>query len=218
MNNIIGILASIIFVGLILFIATLAEKKDILSGEGSRKFIHIILGNWWLLAMFFYDNAIWAAIVPFLFVIINYISYKKGLISAMERDGSIEDLGTVYYAISLFILSLWTFGIERPYIGAIGILVMGYGDGFAAIIGSKHGHHKFTILRKSKSIEGSFCVFIITFIISMFIMPIIGHPVSILNSIILSIIATLIEALTPFGMDNLSLPLTISYVYYTMIS
>jgi len=47
--NFIGILASIIFVFLIIGISGLLEKKKILSKESSRKFVHIGVSNWWIL-------------------------------------------------------------------------------------------------------------------------------------------------------------------------
>ena len=100
--------------------------------EASRKFIHIMLSNWWIIAIVFFDNMWWAALLPAIFVIINYVSFKTNLIKVMERDeGDVnkDSLGTVYYAISLLVLALITFGpVNNPLIGLCGILVMGYGD------------------------------------------------------------------------------------------
>lgn len=218
MNNLLGIITSIIFVIGILAVASILEKKKIIQGEGSRKLIHITLCNWWFVAMIFFDKGIWAAIVPLLFVIINYISYKKQLIPAMERGGGKEDLGTVYYALSLLILGVWTFSIHKPYIGAIGILTMGYGDGLAALIGQKYGKIKYQIHGKIKSIEGSIMVFISTIVITMCIIPLIGQPVKLSMGITLALIATLLEALTPWGLDNLTLPIGTSLIYALMIA
>src|SRR6056297_376715 len=142
-----GIIVSFAFIFLIIGISTLLTNKRIISGEGSRKFIHIGVANWWIIAMIFFDNPLWASIVPALFILINYISYKKQIFRAMERGKGKGDLGTVYYAISLFILAIITFSEGmNPYVGAMGILVMGYGDGFAAIIGEKFGKHSFTVM------------------------------------------------------------------------
>ena len=115
MKNIIGIVLSYVFIAIIIVAAKFFEKA---GKEASRKFIHIMLSNWWFLAMYFFDNVIWASIVPLSFVIINYISYKKDLIKVMERDAKEKDgLGTVYYALSLFLISIFTFGIiKRPEI------------------------------------------------------------------------------------------------------
>ena len=95
------------------FIIASAKVFEKAGKEASRKYIHIMLSNWWIIAMVFFDNMFWAAATPLLFVIVNYLSYKKGIIKVMERDDKDENkesLGTVYYALSLFILALLTFG------------------------------------------------------------------------------------------------------------
>lgn len=160
-----GILLSYLFVFAIIGLSTIMQKKKLLSGEGSRKMIHILLCNWWILAMMLFKSNIAASIGPLSFVIINYISYKKKLFGAMERGGGKEDLGTVYYAISLLILALVTFSSwSTPVTGAFGILIMGYGDGMAAVIGKRFGRKKIRIWGGEKSLEGSLTMFIISFI------------------------------------------------------
>ena len=100
--DILGIVVSIVFVFLVIGISTLLTKKGVLKDEGARKFIHIGVSNWWILAVFFFTNRWTASIVPALFVVINFLSYRKSLFSAMEREEKEKsDLGTVYYAISL---------------------------------------------------------------------------------------------------------------------
>ncbi len=150
MKNLLGILTSYIFIGIIIMLAKLFEK---FGKEASRKFIHISLANWWFIAMYFFDNAIWASLVPLSFVIINYISYKKNLISVMERESQ-DGLGTVYYALSLLIISIFTFGIiKRPEIGLCSILIMGYADGLAAVIGKRLKSYEYKIGNTKKNIR-----------------------------------------------------------------
>lgn len=215
MNNVFGIIFSIIFVFLIIGVSSILTRFNLLSNEGSRKFIHIGVSNWWIIAMIFFNNNIYASIVPALFVVINYISYKKQVFKAMERDGSKNDLGTVYFALSLLILSLITFkNVEYSYLGALGILIMGYGDGFAAVIGVKYGKNKFKVLGNEKSIEGSLAMFIFSFIVSIVILYIFNPVNIILYSLVLAIISTFLEAFSPYGLDNLAVPLGTSFVYY----
>lgn len=218
LNNIIGILVSILFVFFIIGLSSLLTKFNMLSNEGSRKFIHVGVSNWWIIAMIFFNSNIYAAIVPALFVIINYISYKKQVFKAMERDGSKNDLGTVYFALSLLLLALITFkNSEFSYIGALGILIMGYGDGFAAIIGIKYGKHKFKVLGNSKSLEGSLAMFLFSFMVSLLILYIFNPINMILFSLILALIGTILEAFSPYGLDNLTVPLGTSLLYYLFI-
>ncbi|MCF0147551.1 MAG: phosphatidate cytidylyltransferase [Clostridium sp.] len=218
MNNLMGIIISILFVFLIIGASSSLTKFNLLSNEGSRKFIHIGVSNWWIIAMIFFDNNIYAAIVPALFVIINYISYKKQVFKAMERDGSKNDLGTVYFAVSLLILALITFrNIEYSYIGALGILIMGYGDGLAAVIGVKYGKHTFEVLGNKRSLEGSLAMFIFSFVVSVIILYIFSGTNVFLYSLIIAIVSTGLEALSPYGLDNLTVPLGTSLFYYLLI-
>ena len=156
MNNIFGFIVSILYVGIIIVSAKVFEKA---GKEASRKYIHIMLSNWWIIAMIFFDNMFWAAATPALFVIVNYLSYKKCIIKVMERDDkddNKESLGTVYYALSLFILALITFGpLDNPIIGLCGIFVMGYGDGLAAVIGQAVKSKEIVVKGNKKSLAGS---------------------------------------------------------------
>ena len=53
MRNIYGLIISILDIGLVILISNLFTKA---SKEASRKFIHIMLANWWIIAMIFFDN------------------------------------------------------------------------------------------------------------------------------------------------------------------
>lgn len=217
-TNILGIIISFIFVLSIIGISTILTKRKIISGEASRKFIHIGVCNWWIIAMIYFDNRYYAAIVPALFVVINYISYKYQVIEAMERDGGKKDLGTVYYAISLLILSLFTLGEgNNGYIGALGILTMGYGDGFSAVVGTFKGTKYIPIGKSLKSKEGTFTMLVVTFAVVTLVLGIFtGISIwgVISYAIGLSIVATLLELFTPHGLDNLTVPLGVSFIYY----
>ena len=213
MNNIYGMIFSILYIGTVIFISTLFTKA---GKEASRKFIHIMLSNWWIIAMVFFDNAISAALLPAIFVIVNYLSYKYDIIKSMERDDepkSSRTLGTVYYAISLLVISILTFGIlKNPLLGLVGIAVMGYGDGFAAIAGKGIKSRHFKIFGSDKSLAGSTTMFIISSIIiagGMVYMNIANWPI---KAILTAIVATLLEAISPKGTDNLTVPIITTIV------
>ena len=218
MNNLFGIVVSIIYIGVVIASAKAFEKA---GKEASRKFIHIMLSNWWIIAMIFFKDALVASILPALFIVINYLSYKKGIISVMERDEGEENkesMGTVFYAVSLFILTLITFGpLKNPIVGLCGIFVMGYGDGFAAVIGTFKGTKYTPIGKNLKSKEGTFTMLVATFSVITLILGICTE-ISILEVIlyatVLSIVATLFELFTPHGLDNLTVPLGVSLIYY----
>lgn len=209
--NVLGIIVSYVYIGIIVISAKVFNKK---GTEFSRKFIHIMLGNWWLIAMYFFTN-VWAAMfVPITFVIINYISYKKNIITVMEREEK-DGLGTVYYAISLLILTIVSFGIyKEPLLGLIPNLIMAYGDGFAGIFGKIIKSRKYKINGVKKSYAGSFTMFIVTTLI-------IGGYLLLKNNeifwqtghwslitIMMAYCITLIEAISSKGIDNITVPIS----------
>lgn len=216
MKNIIGIILSYVFIAIIIISAKFFEKA---GKEASRKYIHIMLSNWWFLAMYFFDNAIWASIGPFSFVIINYISYKKNLISVMEREESQKDgLGTVYYALSLLLISIFTFGIiKRPEVGLCAILIMGYGDGLAAIIGRSIKSIPYKIGKTKKTLAGSATMLFISFFIIAIFLCSIQSPLWMLKAVLIAISVTIIEAVSIKGTDNLTVPIFACLLLTTMI-
>ena len=218
MNNLYGIIVSFIFVALIIGASSLLRSCGVISGEGSRKLIHIGVCNWWLIAMMFFNKPIYAAFVPAVFIAVNYLSYKKQLIKAMERNSGTKDLGTVYYAISLFILALITFREGgKPFVGALGILVMGYGDGLAALVGEKLGKRPFGPERNHKTLEGTLAMFLASFLVIFIVVSAYSSFNPFIIGFVLAVYATIAELYTPNGFDNLTVPLGTS-ILYTIIS
>lgn len=214
MNNIIGLIVASIYILVIFLTSKLFEKK---GKEVTRKYIHIMLSNIWFISMAFFDNYIIAAILPMLFVIINSLSYKFNLIKIMEREDKKEGIGTVYYAISLTVLSLVTFYINKPILALPGILIMGYGDGLAAVIGQKVKSKSFNILGSTKSIAGSATMLIVSLIMSILIFSFIGIEYLILKAFLIAIIATILEAISVKGLDNITVPLIITVIVANII-
>jgi len=209
MQNLLGIIVSYVYIGVIIIAAKFFTK---VGEEASRKFIHIMLANWWFIAMYFFTNVVWACIVPISFVVINYISYKKNLISVMERSEQ-DGLGTVYYALSLFLMAIFTFGIiKRPEVGLCASLVMGYGDGLASIVGQSVKSYEYKIGNTKKTIAGSVTMFIISVILLAVFLYSAGSTLWILKSIIIAVIMTIVEAVSIKGTDNLTVPITISII------
>jgi len=210
-RDIFGLLISGIFIAIVLVSSKLFSENK----EASRKYIHVMLANWWIIALVFFDSVYFAAIGPLLFIIINSISYKYNLIKTMERDVSERDgLGTVYYAITLFILVILTYGIfpeykgiYGPLIGLAGVAVMGYGDGFAAIIGKSVKSPSYKIGTTTKTLAGSLTMLAITFIILSGFLVYIKIPYWYFKAAVISLIVTVIEAVSIKGTDNLTVPL-----------
>ena len=210
----IGVLLSFGFVFLVIGVATLFDKLNVFNDEGSRKFIHIGVANWWIVAMLVFapEDYLWAIIPPATFIVLNYLSYRFNLIKSMERDEqSANDLGTVWYAVSLLIVTFiafysasleashWLFHSDALRIGALSILAMGYGDGLSAVLGKHIPSRK---LYGNKSLVGSLTMLVATLTIALILFPSLWFIM-----VLVAIAATLIELFTPKGLDNLSVPL-----------
>ncbi len=211
-NNILGIVVSFIYVFGVIFLAKFLER---FGKETSRKAVHILVCNWWLLAMVFFDSPLWAAVVPACFVVLNYLSYRFQIFSSMERGAGKGDLGTVYYAISLLLLALITFGpLNNPVVGGVGILIMGYGDGLAAVVGTRWPKWPYQILGSEKTLSGSLTMLGASFLVTTLLLAATGQPQVLIPALTLAVLATVLEAATPLGLDNLTVPLVSAGAYY----
>lgn len=209
--NFLGIVVSYLYIGIVIISAKIFEKK---GTEFSRKFIHIMLGNWWFIAMYFFTNVWFAMFVPITFVIINYISYKKNLIKVMERDKQ-DGIGTVYYAIALLILTIVSFGIyKEPLLGLIPNLIMSYGDGLAGVFGKLIKSKKFKLSSSKKSYAGSFTMFIITtLLLGIYLATKHGEVFWetthwTLITVMMAYCITAVEAISGKGRDNITVPIS----------
>lgn len=211
-----GLIVSIAFVTTVLVVVGILEHFKIVTGEYSRKTVHIIVAHWWFIAMYYFTQPIEAAIVPALFIVVNYISFKGHYIKSIERGDEFKHLGTVYYAVSLFVLAIWSFGIERPEIGGMGIMVMGYSDGLAALVGQKYGKHTIGIFGDQKTLEGSVTALIAAFIVILAFNQGYAMGLSLVEVMLLATIATILEGITPLGFDNLTVPIGISVMAYIL--
>ncbi len=207
-----GILLSFVFVFLILAIATIIQKRFRLTPEFSRKIIHIVVGNWVLFAYYFFSGWEMAVIVPASFIVINYLSYRFSIFQAMELDD--KNPGTVYYSISLTLLTILTFypapPLRLPYLG---IMAMVWGDGFAAVIG-----RSFPIRRliHSKSLGGTmaFVLFTMaaTIVYLIILLPEMSGGGIIKVAVTTAVFGAIIELVSPRHLDNLLVPLIIGLI------
>lgn len=214
MNNLIGIILATLYIVVVFITSKLVEKK---GKEASRKWIHIMLCNIWFIYLAFIDNIIVACILPALFVVINTLSYKFNLIKIMERENKKDGFGTIYYAISILILSLITYYIKNPMLATTGLLIMGYGDGLAAIVGKSVKSKKFQIFGGEKSVAGSTTMLIVSLIISAITLAVLGTEAIFIKSIIIAIVATILEAVSVKGLDNITVPLLITLLVANII-
>lgn len=220
MLNWIGLATEFLFIFAVIGLAHLLWRHDLVDSTVSRKIVHIGVSHWWLMAMFFHDSAAYAAIGPVVFIAVNYYSYRTRLFAAMEEDGTRANLGTVYFPISLLVLVILSFAGPMPvYVAGLGILTMGWGDGLASLVGRAVRSPIIDVLGGRKSVAGTVAMLAVTAIV-VGVFTFYGHPrhAGILTAALLPAIATaafstVVEFLTPRGLDNLSVPILTALFY-----
>jgi len=197
------------WLGLILVVAEGLNRIFSVNTEVSRKIVHIGTGNvillaWWL------NIPAWVGITASVISgIIAIISYQTPILPSINSVGR-KSLGTFFYAISIGILIGWFWTIQQPQYAVLGILVMTWGDGLAAVIGQQWGQHKYRVFGSQKSWEGSLTMLFVSFIISSAILLAVqgNYELIWIFSIAVAIVATGLETFSKYGIDNLTVPLS----------
>jgi len=204
--------------------------KDRIPSNLSRKFLHIMIGNFIFIIPFFtlrtfplcfpFFVASPFIVVTFLFSPLSSVDLSGKFSGLAKVTGGGHKYGLVFYAISYSALAL--FFSANSYIIAAGILPMAYGDAAASLAGQKFGLHKYNIFG-TKSFEGSIAMFAICIAGLLALFPFFSclYPLSSYNWILASLgtaaVATACEALTPHGFDNLTVPLFSAVVFLLLI-
>ena len=195
-----------------------------------RKFLHVMIGNFVYIIPFFTFTT-FPANFPFFiaspFILLTLLASPSSPINLKNKISGLAEIttgghqfGLVLYAISYTILAF--FFSAKPYVIIAGILPMAFGDAAASLVGQKMGRHQFNIFSK-KSIEGTAAMFIITLMSVMLSLMLFSYlcPFSTITLLIASFgvaaLATILEALTPKGLDNLTVPLISALVFLLLI-
>lgn len=207
-----------LYLGLIFLTSESLHRYLAINGEISRKVVHIGTGNVILLAWWLQIPAWVGMTAAVLASMLALISHKLPILPGVNSIGR-NSLGTFFYAVSMGLLVAYFWGVQQPQYAAIGILIMSYGDGMAAIIGQNWGKHIYKVGGMTKSWEGSLTMAVISFIVCNLILVLtIGNTWQIwCVSLIVAIVATGLESFSWWGMDNLTVPVGSAAIAYTLV-
>ncbi len=215
---------------IIAIILITGKIKDRIPANLSRKFLHIMIGNFIFIIPFFtlrtfplsfpFFVASPFVLVTFVFSPLSPVDLSGKFSGLAEVTGGGHKFGLLLYAVSYSILAL--FFSRNSYIIAAGVLPMAYGDAAASLVGQKIGRHKYNVFG-TKSFEGSLAMFgiCISGLMACFMFFSFFYSLSIVNWALASLgaaaLATACEALTPKGFDNLTVPLFSAAVFLLLI-
>jgi len=183
----------------------------------SRKIIHTAAGSWiWCWPLL--DNSDWSYVLNISIAALWTVLFLvKGLtaspddpaVKTMTRTGNPKELllGPLFFTFSMEFIGIFYFMKEA---GVVTMGYLGWGDGLSAWIGSRYGKHKYKLLGREKSIEGSLTVFLAGFVGSFLLYLLVFYTLPgldvIVKMLILGVIATVVEAFSPSDVDNLLIP------------
>jgi phytol kinase len=197
-----------LYVGAIVLTAELFHRWQWLPSEQTRKIVHIGTGNViaiaWLLKL-----PAWVGITSAVLAgIITLVSYWLPILPGVNSVGR-RSWGTFFYSVSMGLLIAIFWPLGRPEYAVIGILVMAWGDGLAAIVGQAYGKHRYRVFGNGKSVEGSIALAVVSYIVVTGILFIVqgNLPITWLVGMPVAVVAIGLESVSQWGLDNLTLPL-----------
>jgi phytol kinase len=208
-----------LFLGILVATAEGLNRWTMTSPELTRKIVHIGSGQVVLLAWWF-GLPTWMGIgASIVASIVTLFSYYLPILPGVNSVGR-KSLGTFFYAVSMGVLFACFWSIDRPEYVAIGILIMAWGDGLAAIVGQKWGKHQYQVGQITKSWEGSLTMGIVSFMVTFTILAFVGDDSwqTWLISGVVAILATCLESFSKLGVDNLTVPLGCSLLAFYLVN
>lgn len=202
---------AILGIFIILVLSEFLWRKNLVRGEFGRKLVHILCGTYvafwpWFLSF----RSVF--LISIAFVVVTILSRKLKIFHAI-LDIKRKSAGDVLFAFGVCATALVT---TNRLIFSAAILFMALADAFAAILGKKYGKRsRYYLLGAEKSILGSSVFFLTTLTISLVFWVLYQAPVPIFEAVAfflplaisLSVLLTVVEAISPYGFDNVLIPL-----------
>jgi len=210
-----ALVASYVYVFLILAIGEALRRLRI-PVTITRKVVHIGVGMWVVGTVLLFEER-WAAIIPPLtFVVINALSYRRQIFRSMETQDR-QNLGTVYFplAFAIVIAVFWA----KPAVVVAGLMPMVWGDPLAAVVGRRTGRHPYTLAGFTKSWEGTLTMAVVSTLAVGLALAAWGLDGAMMAgaAIATGLVAALVEGISVFGLDNLTVPLASAILLWMLI-
>jgi phytol kinase len=225
-NDLFGLAASYGYAIGLIALAEMLHRALGVEQDLTRKLVHIGAGMWVFGALALFDNWQWGVLPFATFILGNYLFHRYRIFKAMDADDS--TLGTVYFALAITVLFglLWRPAgpVDRAPAAVAGTMALTWGDALAALIGQRFGRHRYRLWGSNRSWEGSLAM-LVTAAVAMFLtlaflpgtpLSPASHPLGAGRALLTAVLgagaATLAEAVSPHGTDNLTVPLAATAV------
>lgn len=183
-------------------------------GETTRQIIHVATGILVFFSPVFLDSKIPAIVLGSFFTVFNFLAIRFEWLSGMHATER-KTYGTVYYPLSFTILAIVFWDQDKPAF-MIAMAVLALGDAVAAIVGERVRHpHSFVWYRDRKSVEGTAAMFFTSLLVilaAFYYLHAVGFYRGtffemMLIALCAAVLATVVEAMSSQGSDNLNIPI-----------
>lgn len=181
--------------------------------EWSRKLVHIGSGAVVPIAWALQVERGLAVAAAALITGLALLNHRLRLLPAVEDVGR-ASYGTVAYGASITLL-LWWFWPTRADAVAAAVLVMAVGDGLAGLVGPLRDSPSWQVLGQRRSLLGTGVMAMASLAVLLLVAAAAGpeRAPSALALAGLALAATMLEQLGPLGIDNLSVPLLVGWLW-----
>ena len=200
-----GVMAGL---GLLLLVAVeLVDRSPRrLDPEHTRKLAHVGAGLIGAAAPWLFSSHWPMLVLSVGFVSVLLVSRSLGLLTSLNA-GERRSAGDVLMPIALYVAFLLADGDATLYL--LPVLILIFSDPAAALVGRRTGRLGYVVLGNPRTLEGSAAFAISAYAIAVVVLSwstyIEAMPVVLAASIV-TITATVLEAVSPRGLDNLYIP------------
>jgi dolichol kinase len=235
------VLITYLFIFTTIIIPVQLKKRDKITKFQARKAVHLLAGLS-VLSVSYYEWKGWAVIIAGSLTFLVLLSSKKSKVKQLkelyESIGEEEEekvgylQGPFHYCISITILVL-IFAIFAPsqmYFPVAGILLMIVSDTLASVVGKRYGKISIKLpwTHSKRTLEGSLVFLLSGFILCFIAFTLLGvsNPITqehisietaLIFSLVTSVLATLVELVSPSTWDDLTVPILTTLIIFLLV-
>lgn len=187
------------------------QARGWLGAEGARKAVHIGMGMICLtFPWVFHDGRsvlFLAALAVLALGALRVVPALMWRFGGVLHDVQRVSLGEIYFPLGVAVVFNLAAGNALKFVVPVALLT--FADAAGALVGKRVGRHRYETLEGQKSFEGSAAVGVTGFLCVLVPMLAFGHdPLpSVLSALVIGLFASILEAISWRGLDNIFLPL-----------
>ncbi|MCP4417522.1 MAG: phosphatidate cytidylyltransferase [Chloroflexi bacterium] len=207
MNNWLGLIICFTYVFGLIGVAEGLRRWRGYSSDFTRKVIHIGVGMMSWVLHFLFDSPWFFVITAAVFMVINFLDWRYGFFAAMASSDR-SNLGTVYFPFAAGVVAVLFW--QQPPLMVAALMPLTWGDGMAPVVGKAYGRYHYKVHTSTRSLEGSLGFFVSSLIFTILALwgmggsPDISLAAALLPALVVTIATTLVEAVSIWGLDNLT--------------